>query len=155
MIVQCFTLNMLRVTNTCFRRKNCKDINIVYKEFGANIPKYLQYEGGQGRTFLFCVDASVNVINICRKYNYLVDDEDVHIMEIDDDTYNNSYTIYPTYDNDSPFILHHNQRIRQQASLCALRARAKRAHNDLAQEDGAAERSAVSHDDERSGVKSS
>lgn len=104
MIVNCFTLNTLHVRKSCFHKK-IKHIDIVYAEFGEDIPKYLIYEGGQGRTYLFCIDESIDVIKICKKYNYLIDDEAFHKMEINDETYNNDYTIYPTYEKHFRFQL--------------------------------------------------
>ena len=105
MIVQIFTLNTLRVRKSCCCRKTIKHIDIVYAEFGKDIPKYLIYEGGQGQTYLFCVDESIDVIKICKKYSYVLDDEALHKMEINAETYTNDYTIYPTYENDPPFKL--------------------------------------------------
>lgn len=74
-------------------------------ELGKNIPKYLQYEGGSGgNTYLCCVDISVDVKAICDKFAY--ECGTIYQIEIDDNKYNNSYTIYPTYSKDgAKFVL--------------------------------------------------
>ena len=93
MIVNCFILNSVKRTKIFNKKINY--ISLIYKEFGKNIPKYLEYNDKQ--TFLFCVDESVNIINICKRYDYIIDD--LYKMEINDNTYNNDYTIFPTYDS--------------------------------------------------------
>ena len=99
MIVQCFTVTV--------KRNNPIEIETFYTELrrGSNIPKYLQYEGGSGgNTFLFCIDKAVNVQEICDKYKY--ECGTIYQLEIEEDTYNHSYTTYPTYAKDGPkFIL--------------------------------------------------
>ena len=100
MFVNCFTLNSLK--RNYFFNKNIQYINLIYKEFGKDIPKYLEYKDKQ--TFLFCVDKSVDIINICKRYGYIIND--LYEMKIDDNTYNNNYTIFPTYDSsDVKYIL--------------------------------------------------
>jgi hypothetical protein len=98
MIVNCFTLNSLRRNNLIKNNSiNNNFIKLIYKEFGKNIPKYLQYNSGQSITYLFCVNHSVDIINICKRYNYIINN--LYKMEIDDNTYNNNYTIFPTYNS--------------------------------------------------------
>jgi len=67
------------------------------KEFGENIPKSLPFEGGYLYfiTHLFCVDANVNIKEICNKYNY--DMGEPYKIEIEDYMYNNNYTINISY----------------------------------------------------------
>ena len=84
---------------------NPNQIDTVYANYGKNIPKYLQYEGGSGGiTFLCCVAADVDVKEICEKYNY--ECGTIYQVDVDGDKYNSSYTIYPTYSKDGPkFVL--------------------------------------------------
>jgi hypothetical protein len=72
-------------------------ISSSFSEFGNNIPNYLQYEGGgmDGCTFLCCVDIKVDVDKICSKYNQTC--SKMYQIEIDEQEYNNNYTIHPTY----------------------------------------------------------
>lgn len=91
MIVHCFTVRRLY--------ENPVNIETIYAELGTNIPKYLQYEGGSGgNTYLCCVDITVDVKEICKKYAYECDT--LYQIEVDEDKYNNFYTIYPTYSRD-------------------------------------------------------
>jgi hypothetical protein len=96
MLVHCFT-----ITRT---KENPITIDTVYAELSKgpdgstiNIPQYLQYEGGSFNTttFLCCVDVLINVQEICKKYNY--DCGTLYKIEIDYDTYNSGYKVYPTY----------------------------------------------------------
>jgi hypothetical protein len=85
-------------------------IEHLYTEFGENIPKYLEYDGGSGLNILYCVDASTNIIEICDKYNVKV--YILNTMEFDDSIYNNTFTIHPTYsDNGEQYELRSNENI--------------------------------------------
>jgi hypothetical protein len=117
MIVQCFTVtcktdNPIQIDTVYaeFGQVSFGDQQLTLEEFRSNIPKYLQYEGGSGgTTFLCCVAAGVNVSEICDKYNY--ECGTIYQLEMDDDKYNNAYTIYPTYMKDGPkFVLQNIQR---------------------------------------------
>ena len=58
MFVKCFTINTLQRSKTIFSlfKPQQKELpEIMYKELGKNIPKCLQYEGGMGLSFTFCV----------------------------------------------------------------------------------------------------
>jgi hypothetical protein len=102
MLVHCFTINTLQrpnsifslLQNVFFKKKELPEI--LYKELGNNIPKCLQFEGGMGLSFTFCVDAKVDVKEICKKYNYDIGDT-LYEMEIEPHTYTNKYQVYPTY----------------------------------------------------------
>ena len=99
MFVKCFTINTLQRSKTIFSlfKPQQKELpEIMYKELGKNIPKCLQYEGGMGLSFTFCVDSKVDVKEICKKYNYDVGDT-LYEMVIEPHTYNNKYQIYPNY----------------------------------------------------------
>ena len=104
MLVNCFTINTLQRSKTIFSfiqnvlfKSQPKELpEIMYKELGNNIPKCLQYEGGMGLSFTFCVDDKVDIKEICKKYNYDIGDT-LYKMEIDEHTYNNQYQLYPTY----------------------------------------------------------
>jgi hypothetical protein len=104
MFVNCFTINTLQRPKTIFSllqnvlfNSPIKELpEIMYKELGNNIPKCLQFEGGMGLSFTFCVDAKVDVKEICKKYNYDIGDT-LYEMEIEPHTYNNNYQVYPTY----------------------------------------------------------
>ena len=87
--VHCFTVTR--------HRGNPVTIEEVYRDFGENIPMVLQYEGGNMNqtTFMCCVDADVPVKTICARHNY--EYGTLYPMEIDEDQYNSSYTIHPTY----------------------------------------------------------
>lgn len=95
MFVNCFTVtipaNIFKIA-----------IKELSKNFGDNIPKYLPFEGGKLHfiTSLFCVDANVNVIEICNKYNYEINEP--YKMKIEDHMYNNNYTICNSYNNEGP-----------------------------------------------------
>ena len=114
MYVNCFTLNSSKVKKTFFNSSkiyvdNIDDIiNIIYAEFGQNIPKYFKYSDDHYIKYLFCVDKYIDVVTICKKNNFTIDN--LYEMEIEFDTYNNDYTIYPTYDSDngSYYILKKN-----------------------------------------------
>jgi hypothetical protein len=104
MFVNCFTINTLQRSKTIFSiiknvlikpQKN-ELPEIMYKELGNNIPKCIQYEGSMGLSFTFCVDDKVNIKEICKKYNYDIGDT-LYRMEINENTYNNNYQLYPTY----------------------------------------------------------
>ncbi len=50
-------LNIKMIVNffTVKQNENSSDINILYKSFGENIPKYLTLEGGSGdKLFILC-----------------------------------------------------------------------------------------------------
>ena len=104
MFVHCFTINTLQrsksifslVQNRLFKSQPKELPEIMYKELGTNIPRCLEYEGGMGLSYTFCVDAKVEIKEICKKYNYDIGDT-LYKMEIDASTYNNQYQIYPTY----------------------------------------------------------
>jgi hypothetical protein len=67
------------------------------KEFGENIPKFLLFEDGflYFITHIFCVDVSVNIKEICNKYNY--DMKKPYKIEIEDYMYNNNYKLNISY----------------------------------------------------------
>jgi hypothetical protein len=104
MFVHCFTINTLQRSKSIFSvlqniviRNHKKELpEIMYEELGHTIPKCLEYEGGMGLSFTFCVDENVDIKEICKKYNYDIGDT-LYRMEIDDHTYNNKYQVYPTY----------------------------------------------------------
>ena len=104
MFVNCFTINTLQrpktifsiIKNVLIKPQKNELPEIMYKELGNNIPKCLQYEGGMGLSFTFCVDDKVNIKEICKKYNYDIGDT-LYRMEVNENTYNNNYQLYPTY----------------------------------------------------------
>ena len=104
MFVNCITINTLQrpktifslIKNVLFKSQPKELPEIMYKELGNNIPKCLEYEGSMGLSFTFCVDAKVDIKEICKKNNYDIGDT-LYKMEIDVNTYNNNYQIYPTY----------------------------------------------------------
>ena len=104
MFVNCFTIHTLQRPATIFsllknvfiKKPKTELPEIMYKELGTNIPKCLQYEGGMGLSFTFCVDEKVDIKEICKKYNYDIGDT-LYKMEINEHTYNNKYQLYPTY----------------------------------------------------------
>jgi hypothetical protein len=86
MFVNCFTVTV----PAGFDQKELSN------SFGKNIPKPLQFEGGDWGfiTFLFCVDEKVD-ISLCKKYGFKTS-EPIKI-EIDDFMYNNNYIIQNNY----------------------------------------------------------
>ena len=96
MFVNCFTIT---IPATVYSLSRVRELSTA---FGENIPKSLLYEGGEIGfiTRLFCVDTSVNVEEICAKYEYHIDT--FYKIQIDDDKYNNNYTIHPSYKIDGP-----------------------------------------------------
>ena len=104
MFVNCFTINTLQrpktifsiIKNVLIKPQKNELPEIMYKELGNNIPKCIQYEGDMGLSFTFCVDDKVNIKQICKKYNYDIGDT-LYRMEINENTYNNNYQLYPTY----------------------------------------------------------
>lgn len=95
MFVNCFT-----VTISCGIYKLA--IKHLSKEFGKNIPRFSPYEGGKLGfiTELCCVDANIDVEEICKKYNYKMGIPEK--MQIEDYMYNSNYTIYNTYNKEGP-----------------------------------------------------
>jgi hypothetical protein len=81
-----------------------QDFESMVKEFGPNIPRYLQYEG-ESCALLFCVDAKINVREIYKKYTKSPFPLDICTMEIDDEKYCDLYCAYPTYRRDVPYEL--------------------------------------------------
>ena len=104
MFVNCFTINTLQrpktifflLKNMLFKNQPTELPEIMYKELGHNIPKYIEYESGMGLSYTFCVDANVNIKEICKKYNYDIGDT-LYKMEINENTYNNNFQLHPTY----------------------------------------------------------
>lgn len=84
MFVHYFTIHTLQ--------SSAKTIEIIYKEFGENIPIYLQYEYGNCVCHAFCVDIGIDVVEICQKHNCPVGGP-LFEIEIDDKIYNNSYKV--------------------------------------------------------------
>ncbi len=109
MFIKCFTINTLQRQKTIFSllqnifiTNQQKELpEIMYEELGNNIPKCFQYEGGMGLSFTFCVDAKVDIKEICKKYNYDIGDN-LYKMEIDENIYNNKYQLYPTFLSNEP-----------------------------------------------------
>ena len=81
-------------------------LKAISKEFGKNIPKSSPYEGGPLGfiTHLFCVDANVNIEEICIKNNCEMNN--LYKMKIEEHMYNNKYIILNTYNKQGePFRL--------------------------------------------------
>lgn len=76
------------------------ELNQMIAEFGDDIPKYCQYTGGScGK--LFCVDASIDVETIYKKYTGKNNFYPCK-MEVEDEQYCNLYEVQPTYNKDKP-----------------------------------------------------
>ena len=77
-------------------------LKIISNEFGKNIPKSSVYEGGPLGfiTHLFCVDANVNIKEICIKNNCEM--KEPYKMKIEEDVYNDKYIIRNTYNKQEP-----------------------------------------------------
>ena len=73
------------------------DMKEFLKEFSENIPKSLLFEDGflYFITHIFCIDANVNIEEICNKYNY--DIGKPYKIEIEDYMYNNNYRLHIRY----------------------------------------------------------
>ena len=69
-------------------------IDTIFLDFGHNIPKYVQYEGGSndGMTVVCCVDTSVDAKSICLQNG--VTYTKLREIEIDKTMYNNSHHVY-------------------------------------------------------------
>lgn len=94
MLVKCFVVKFLS------KNKNV-NVNTFYKELGTNIPKYLPYEGPMdGCAYLFCTKNEVDVIQICEKYN--IKHPYIFLEDIEEEKFNNEYTIHPRYTKDPP-----------------------------------------------------
>jgi hypothetical protein len=81
-------------------------LKVISNEFGKNIPKSLPYEGGPWGfiSYLFCVDANVNIEEICKKNNCEM--KEPYKMKIEKHMYNNKYIIHNTYNKEElPFRL--------------------------------------------------
>lgn len=95
MFVKCFTVTM-----------HSSIYHVVIKqlsnEFGKNIPRFSQYEGGRMGfiTNLFCVDENIDVDKICKKYECQMGLPEK--MRIENTMYNSDYTIYNTYNKEGP-----------------------------------------------------
>jgi hypothetical protein len=77
-------------------------IKQLSNEFGKNIPRFSPYEGGKMGfiTNLCCVDANIDVEEICKKYNYEMGNPEKILIE--NSMYNSNYTIYNTYNKEGP-----------------------------------------------------
>jgi len=95
MFVKCFNVTML----SSIYKTGIKQLS---NEFGKNIPRFSPYEGGPLGfiTHLCCVDADINVEEICKKNNYEMGNPEK--MLIEDYMYNSNYTIYNTYNKQGP-----------------------------------------------------
>lgn len=95
MFVNCFTV---AISSSIYKTA----IKQLSNEFGKNIPRFSPYEGGKMGfiTNLFCVDANINVEEICKKHNYEMGKPEK--MRIEDNMYNSKYTIYNTYNKERP-----------------------------------------------------
>ena len=93
MFVKCFTVTMSSSIYTTA-------IKQLSNEFGKNIPRFSPYEGGKMGfiTNLCCVDANVDVEEICKKNNYEIGTQEK--MLIKDSMYNSNYIIYNTYNKE-------------------------------------------------------
>jgi len=81
-------------------------LKVITNEFGKNIPKSLPYEGGPWGfiSYLFCVDANVNIEEICKKNNCEM--KEPYKMKIEKHMYSNKYIIRNTYNKEElPFRL--------------------------------------------------
>jgi len=95
MFVKCFTVTMVaNIYETAIKQ--------LSNEFGKNIPRFLPYEGGKMGfiTHLCCVDANIDVEEICKKYNYKMGNPEKMLIEAS--MYNSNYTIYNTYNKEGP-----------------------------------------------------
>jgi hypothetical protein len=83
MLVKCFTVTM----------RASASLKSISNEFGNNIPRSLPFEGGAMGfvTHLFCVDANVNVQDICEKYECKMGS--LTTLQIEDNIYNNNYSV--------------------------------------------------------------
>jgi hypothetical protein len=95
MFVNCFTVTMA----SQFYKTTLKKIT---NDFGKNIPKSSPYEGGPLGfiSHLFCVDANVNVEDICKKNNCKM--MKPYKIEIEEHMYNDKYIIRDTYNKEGP-----------------------------------------------------
>jgi hypothetical protein len=75
-------------------------IKLLFLEFGDNIPKYQQLEGGgqDSKTVICCVDNRVDVELICHQYNIAC----LHLYDcdadIDEKEYNSTYEVEDSYE---------------------------------------------------------
>lgn len=96
MYVQCVTIYI----------DNAKNIDILYKDFGENIPKYSPILVGNYKLtslYVFCVDSKIDIIKICNKYNYIF--YELYVMEIEDNMFNNKYTVHASSNLAKKYIL--------------------------------------------------
>jgi hypothetical protein len=86
MFVNCFTVTMV----SRFYETILKGIS---NDFGKNIPRSLPFDGGTMGfiTHLYCVDANVNVKEICKKYNCKIGS--LSKIQIEENIYNNNYIV--------------------------------------------------------------
>ena len=85
---------------------NNNSVNILYKEFGTNIPRYLSLEGGDynGPQYMFCVDRTIDIETICDKYKYKC--YPTYKFEVEELKYNNLYQVRSSYyNNQQPYRL--------------------------------------------------
>jgi hypothetical protein len=70
-------------------------IETVHGAFGDNIPNYIECPQENNKlVYLCCVDARIDVSEICKKYNYTCGK--MYLSEIDDYTYSSNFTIHPS-----------------------------------------------------------
>jgi hypothetical protein len=95
MFVNCFNVKIA----SPFYKTTLKKIS---NEFGKNIPQSLPYEGGSVGfiTHLFCVDAIVNIEEICKNNNCKMSEP--YKIKIDQHMYNDKYIIRDSYNKQGP-----------------------------------------------------
>ena len=56
---------------TVRKTANSSPIDEMCEMFGNNIPKYIEIEGGESATYLFCVNSDdSSIIDVCNQYKY-------------------------------------------------------------------------------------
>ena len=92
------------------KQYDSSSIELLYAEFGNNIPLYLLLEGGQGLNYLFCLHMDKQKIEeICEKHKYEINGSwygnGFIEVEISDDLYNNNYQAMISYSNGANYVL--------------------------------------------------
>ena len=87
-------LDSIKMSVIFFEMRIYPNMQTILFEFGHNIPRYTQYEGGSydGMTVVCCVDSSIDAKSICIQNGVCY--TELREIEIDKMMYNNSHRVY-------------------------------------------------------------
>lgn len=92
---------------TVKQKENATSIKELCKDFSKDMPHPLPLEGGQGINYVVCIPITDKneIKRICNKNNYTVSKFSIISSEVDDNTFNSSYSISIRYFEDPMYTL--------------------------------------------------